>query len=459
MKLKNIFYTLLIAGTTSLTGCVDNNPVPVLGDPAGFVAPELINATTGGPTALLPADATTEFEKFEWSAADFGVDLPVQYTIEMSMDDFTTIETLTSKSASLSASITVEDYNDAANALGATISTDIVTKIRVKAVVNGGEVTPLYSTPITRTINVYQLSDCGNWCAMGMIGDGIFNWSTDVDMRLNDPAGIDKYTWTLTAYLSVGPVKFRANDGWNDNWGGTTFPSGTGVPGGADLNVDVAGWYKITFNDKTLDYLFELLTPTTYTSIGLAGENLSTAWDPSNTAYLLTQDNTDPHLWTGSLTLPVGQFKFTADLGWNTSWGGDTYPSGYGTSSNGANINIPTAGTYMVYFHDVTGEYAIMNKPNPFPDMFLIGSATPNGWSDPALTLIKNPLNPYRWSAIVTLTDGAAKFKADVNWVDNWGGSTFPRGIGSQGGPDIPIKAGKYMVSFHSGTGEYRFLN
>jgi hypothetical protein len=52
-------------------------------------------------------------------------------------------------------------------------------------------------------------------------------------------------TWTLTANLTAGALKFRLNDDWGTNYGGT---GGTLAQGGADIAVAAAGTYKITMN-------------------------------------------------------------------------------------------------------------------------------------------------------------------------------------------------------------------
>jgi hypothetical protein len=56
------------------------------------------------------------------------------------------------------------------------------------------------------------------------------------------------------------------------------------------------------------------------------------------------------------------------------------------------------------------------------------------------------------------MADGDTKFRHTNDWGVNWGGATFPGGLGLQNGPNIPAKAGKYFVTINSLTGEYLFL-
>jgi len=56
--------------------------------------------------------------------------------------------------------------------------------------------------------------------------------------------------------LSVGPAKFRANNGWAMNWGAADFPSGVATQDGANINITTAGDYSILFNRVTGAYTF-----------------------------------------------------------------------------------------------------------------------------------------------------------------------------------------------------------
>ncbi len=61
----------------------------------------------------------------------------------------------------------------------------------------------------------------------------------------------------------------------------------------------------------------------------------------------------------------------------------------------------------------------------------------------------------------LTTYNGSAKFRADNAWANNWGGATFPTGVGlfdSQTN-NIPTVPGIYNVTFNSTTLEYVFTN
>lgn len=86
----------------------------------------------------------------------------------------------------------------------------------------------------------------------------------------------------------------------------------------------------------------------------------------------------------------------------------------------------------------------------------IIGSSTPGGW-DMDTDMTQDAVNPDIWTISITLFDGAAKFRQDDAWDANWGGADFPVGVGEQDGPDIPVFAGDYFVTFNTSTGEYNF--
>jgi hypothetical protein len=300
----------------------------------------------------------------------------------------------------------------------------------------------------------FRNSECGNFCTIGLIGSASAGgWDVDTDLHLADPA--NKYEWTAIVYLSTGEVKFRASDGWDVNWGGSSFPEGTGTQNGSNIAISTAGYYKVTFNDLSGEYAFTNLATPEYTTVGIIGSATPGGWDNDTD---LAKDPNNPHIWTGVITLTSGgEAKFRAENGWDVNWGSNTYPSGNGVG-NGANIPV-AGGTYAVRFNDATGEYFFMpqDRAIAYPTVGIIGDATPGGWSTDT-DLIRNPANPFLFSKTITVTDGESKFRANDGWDVNWGGSTFPGGIGTAGGPNVPTAAGTYFVTFNSGTGEYYFL-
>ena len=86
----------------------------------------------------------------------------------------------------------------------------------------------------------------------GIIGSGVppYDWSADANMTLDTETGI----WSAILTLRDGVMKFRANDGWDINYGDNE-PDGFLDAGGNDIAI-TAGKYLITLDLSTPDYTF-----------------------------------------------------------------------------------------------------------------------------------------------------------------------------------------------------------
>lgn len=456
--MKSIFkYIWIFTALILINSACENEEVsPILGDSSTFISPELTNASSTDPEVLSSENALEVYEKFEWNAADYGVDLPTNYVLAVDTSETFATPVSLGSGPMTSMDVTVEEFNNALLKLGLPGFVQHTVKVRALSIVNGGDIDTLHSASITRTVTTYQDSDCGDFCSVGLIGSATpGDWGTDTDMRIADPERVDLNTWTLTVFLKGGgEAKFRAGDDWAVNWGSGDFPSGTATQDGSNIPIPNDGYYKIVFNDQTGDYTFTELAVKNFTTIGLIGTATPGGWDSDTD---LTQDATNPHIWTGEITLTDGEAKFRAENDWADNWGAESYPSGFGIGG-GPNI-VAKAGTYFIWFNDATGEYAFMSTgdKDPYATIGIIGSATKDGW-DADQDMIQNPANPYRYSLIIALTEGETKFRADNDWAVNWGGVDYPSGVGVKGGPNIAVKEGTYTVHFHSGTGEYTFL-
>ena len=194
----------------------------------------------------------------------------------------------------------------------------------------------------------------------------------------------------------------------------------------------------------------------TYETVGIIGSATPNGWDASTP---MTQDATNEHLWTlAEIALADGEAKFRANDAWDVNWGATDFPEGTGTQ-DGPNIPI-AAGIYSITFDDITGNYTFTSagEPDTYETVGIIGSATPNGW-DASTPMNRSAEDEHLWTlSDFSLTAGEAKFRANDAWDINWGGSDFPDGVGVQDGPNIPIAAGDYNITFNDITGAYSFV-
>ena len=159
-------------------------------------------------------------------------------------------------------------------------------------------------------------------------------------------------TGTASASGNSSPywLKFRQDNSWTTNWGSTSFPTGTGVLNGNNINVTTPGTYSVSFNLQTGAYVFTLTaTPPT---VSLIGSNIGTAW--TTDVDLTVTDGINYSLSAYNLS---GQLKFRQNHDWTTNWGGNSFPTSTGVNG-GNNIVVSPAGVYDVSFNRLSFVYS-----------------------------------------------------------------------------------------------------
>jgi len=165
--------------------------------------------------------------------------------------------------------------------------------------------------------------------------------------------------------------------------------------------------------------------------------------------------------WAGYLEAGKG-FKLVKTPGsWDEQWGmsaGELVQNDPGAG----NITVDEDGIYMVLLNlnantleivkmdDVPNVYTVMNMPGDY-----------NGWnagSGNPMTAVTSVAENHDWIETVTYeTNVVTKFAAG-SWSNNWGGTTFPVGVGVRNGGNVPADAGTYRVMFNDILYRYYFL-
>ena len=120
------------------------------------------------------------------------------------------------------------------------------------------------------------------------------------------------------------------------------------------------GFYTMTIDIKNMTYRFtecEEQFPAVYDKIGLIGDFNGWGGD-----YELTQAK-ESHVWHAyDFTLESDtKLKFRANGAWDINWGNASdFPYGQGVQG-GSDLPV-SAGTYDVYFNDLTGQYLFIEK-------------------------------------------------------------------------------------------------
>jgi hypothetical protein len=167
--------------------------------------------------------------------------------------------------------------------------------------------------------------------AWGVIGDASPNgWTDETALTYNATLGV----WTGGMHMTAGSFKFRANHDWGYNYGSTAANS-TLDAGGSNVTLTLAADYAFTL---------DLSHPNAYTysanAWGIIGDATPDGW---NTDQNMTWDATNK-VFTVTVNMVVGAFKFRANDAWDVNYGGDINA----LTSGGANINITLAGNYTI---------------------------------------------------------------------------------------------------------------
>lgn len=113
-----------------------------------------------------------------------------------------------------------------------------------------------YSVTFNRTTLEYNFSVP----SVAIVGAGTLSgWPTGNagEIDPNVMSTVDGINYTLTAIeLTTNPIKFRQNNSWSVNWGGTAWPNGVAELNSPDNIPAVAGIYDVTFNKQTLEFNF-----------------------------------------------------------------------------------------------------------------------------------------------------------------------------------------------------------
>lgn len=196
-------------------------------------------------------------------------------------------------------------------------------------------------------------SDSQKTCAFYPLGNNAYSYTTN---------------WANQWSLKIWDIDDFGN--WDACWGGVNGSTDAIAPlvnkdAGAFGPSENGGWYTLTIDMNAQTYTWAAIdAPTTeYANITLIGGFNS--WSPDGEIEL-SQVSTSPHNWyvlQASFASDT-ELKFRANHDWGVNWGtginvGDTY-GGTGVN-NGDNIKVP-AGTYDVYFNDITGQFAFVAK-------------------------------------------------------------------------------------------------
>ena len=325
--MKNILKTAAIcASLVWLVGCEKDE------EKATMNANARVESNISASTLVLDkTQSNTTALTVSWETKDLGVQLAPVYTVEFENIATGKIKPLSAERSPFT--LTVKELNEYLVGLG--LKTGVATDVRVLVRAALSDQRSLVSTKTLKVTPYFDEIKASEW---GVVGSATPNGWNGPDIKMwNSTDG------NLVAYatLSAGEIKFRKNNDWGVNLGGS---NGTLSSGGADIAV-TAGTYKITINVSKNTYTIE-----TY-SWGIIGSG-ARGWGDNDDVAMTYEGSTNS--WVVKNIALDGEIKFRLNHSWGTNFGADSTDNPAAAlegdiKSGGNNIKVP-AGTYNVSF-------------------------------------------------------------------------------------------------------------
>lgn len=311
------------------------------------------------------------------------------------------------------------------NTFGAKPGQAIEMQARVIASFGDSSVAPQVSTvnfkltpfsPLTETLHILGSASPQGWDISNAIA---------LTRSASDPA-----EFIYSGELLSGEFKFSVNtdDCWCQDFytknpsdaNKIVFNSGGS---GDDLkwNIADAGMYTVKVNVVTLSITIEKQTAAPFDKLWIVGDATTSGWDVSNPLAFVQTEN--PFIFELETNLTAGKFKILA--GAKGDWCGKWYRPAVDNQSISATAMNLTSGCDNDLKWEVAaaqaGRYKITvnlstNTIKITPvEVYMIGSATPNGWNMGSLVPMTKNGSVYMWTG--TLTEGELKFtKFNTDW-------------------------------------------
>lgn len=123
-----------------------------------------------------------------------------------------------------------------------------------------------------------------------------------------------------------------------------------------NIGIRADGYYVISLNTKSLKVTIAAYEkqPKTFATMSMPGDYNS--WSMDNHMTACETLSGESHIWMAQFAPEAeGGVKFAANDDWADNWGAEAFPYATGV---GGGANIPyTAGSYTVFFNDITGQY------------------------------------------------------------------------------------------------------
>jgi starch-binding outer membrane protein SusE/F len=345
--LLGLLFALLVACGNDDKLQVSDNPIsPVLNTPTKKTT---VYSSTQSAYVLVKDSASKTAETFTASAADFGVDAQVTYTIEVDKNgnNFANAQSVSSTTVASgvapSIALTVSQLNNpiaSESALACTSGVSTAIDVRIKAAIG---TYAIYSNTVT--INVVPYPTYGLLYVPGNYQSSYpdkSSWTPAcTNTILYSSANNSKYEGYLDMSSNTSGdlttnFKFTEYPDWSHTCYGAGSSSGTLSSSGGNISL-AFGYYKLNVDISAATY-----TATAITQWGVYGTIAGVASSEVTMTF-----STTTKLWTATVTFVSGdKFKIRANAASTIAYGYDSSTGKYTTS--GSDITVSIAGTYAV---------------------------------------------------------------------------------------------------------------
>lgn len=297
---------------------------------------------------------------------------------------------------------------------------------------------------------------------------GSFNgWS---DTQLERVPGTNSHDWYCPLSLNTETeLKFKANNNWDLNWGGTAFPSGRGVPNGENIHLP-AGNYIVLFNELTGHYRF--YDPSNPTPTAYQPQTYEMTLTPGDTYVDFANFDRPTVQLFGEVQLPLVVAFELKSREVSVTCGNNTFQIGSNNiiGTEALKDLVESAGkmpgereitvtvTYLILVNGIPEKYVGTTKiicllpPLAAPPfLYFVGST--NGWADPEQKLAQDNQGVFRGFCYLTGTSGGSilfKFQQEAG---NWDSQLNAGSFATIGG-DLAVDAGD-CFTVTAGEGVY----
>lgn len=380
---------------------------------------------------------------FQWtSGSNFNTNAAITYTFELGLSGRNFANSIKVEQAQGKNSIsysTAEVNAILLNQFGVTPGVEAELEARVTAVVHHESVAPQVSEVVRIKVTGYRPVSS----TLYIIGDAAPNgWDANEATKMNTVSGAaGGFVWQ--GKLKAGSLKFITTPGqflpsYNKGSDNTKLFFRESESGPDDkFVIPTTGIYKISVNIINLTIHIEALDAPEYSELWFVGNPTGWSFKP------MAADASDPFIFYYHANLSAGgEFKIATQANFDQStvflrpatngqaagknlsvvkWSESERPGG----ANDYKWNI-TGGVYKIRL-DIRDMKIDIVPFTPYPMIYLVGDASPNGWDiGNATPMVAVGSDPYKFTWTGTLKTGELKFSCDKK--SDWNGDWFLAG-------------------------------